>query len=50
MQALFILINFCLIIEIASKAYKKGRTDVFQIVTYNLKRKILIILMLINLN
>jgi len=44
MQALFILINFCLIIEIASKAYKKGRTDVFQIVTYNLKRKILIIL------
>ena len=44
MQSIFIFINFCLIIAIASKVYKKGRKDVFYIVTYHLKRKILIIL------
>ena len=44
MQSIFIIINFGLIITIASKVYKKGRTDVFNIVTYKLKRKILIIL------
>ena len=44
MQSIFILINFCLIIAIASKVYKKGRTDAFNLATYYLKRKILIIL------
>lgn len=43
-QTIFIIINFCLITVIASKIYGKGKSNAFNLVTYQLKKKVLITL------
>ena len=43
-QFIFITISFSLIIAITSKVYKNNKSEVYYIVTYKLKRKILIVL------